>query len=92
MSQNGFPSWPPIWVHIADPLKRPFKSDEIGVLTQVGLHDQEECRIYLRMHDGDADYFSRLLFDDPAFCTKVYEVLQDHVGQPMKNIGDIDSD
>jgi hypothetical protein len=35
-------------------------------------------------------YIGSMAFNDPAFCYELYHLLKSHVGQSIKEIGDID--
>jgi hypothetical protein len=35
-------------------------------------------------------YMGALLFDDVAFCWQIYDFLRQHLGQSIKEIGDMD--
>jgi hypothetical protein len=86
----GLRSWPPLWIRLDEPSKRPFEGDEIGTLTHVRINDLSDCRIVLRMYDGKTEYLGHLMFDDHEFCLRVYDLLKHHVGKPVKDIGEID--
>ena len=54
------------------------------------MHDLHECRISLRMLDGENEYVGHLLIGDSDFCLQVCRALQQHIGEPIKAIGDLD--
>lgn len=35
-------------------------------------------------------YVGSLIFKDPAFCKQISHFLPDHIGRPIKDIGDLD--
>jgi hypothetical protein len=42
------------------------------------------------MEHCGAEYVGELLLDDPAFCQEIFEVLSQHLGNTIQEIGDID--
>ena len=77
-----------MWAGTDNPSERPLEGDEAGILTLVKLQDRMLGRISLRMRDSNArEYLSYLLIDDYPFLLKAYEFLKNHVGQPVKDIG-----
>ena len=91
MFHNGIRSWPPMWVRrIDDPSKQPFEGDDFGTLTQISMHALAAARLSLRMKDRANEYAAHVLLDDKNFCLLVYTALKNHVGKPVKDIGDIE--
>ena len=37
-----------------------------------------------------AEYIGCLLFENSAFCRKIYEILREYCGNPINEIGDIE--
>ena len=92
-SHNGIRSWPPTWVRrIDDPSKRPFEGDDVGTLTQISMHALGKGKLSLRTKARANEYAAQVLFDDKNFCLLVYAALKNHVGKPVKDIGDIELD
>lgn len=42
------------------------------------------------MEHGGQEYEGILLFEDAIICRQVYEVLVQHLGEPIQQVGDID--
>ena len=90
LSYKGVRSWPPIWIW-----KRGDKytrvRGEVGILKDVQLSSIQPRRFFLLAmeHDGQ-EYEGILLFEDPIICRQLYEVLLQHLGEPIQQIGDID--
>ena len=64
---------------------------EIGVLTHVVPSKTEpHTRCYLLIDFKDERYMGTLLFDNAAFCCQVSNLLENHIGKLIKEIGDLD--
>ena len=90
ISYHGFSTWPPAWVwrggnHYSEP------TGEVGVLTGVKLSTLEPCETCFLIieHEGQ-EYVGALLFEDPLFCRQVFKLLNEHSGEPIQQISDID--
>ena len=46
--------------------------------------------VLLLIEHCGAEYVGALLLDDPAFCREIFEVLSQHLGNTIQEIGDID--
>jgi len=88
--QNA-PSWPPVWVCVTTG-GTSVLTGEVGTLIRASMHDLHECRISLRMQNGEHEYVGHLLIDDSDFCLEVCRVLQQHIREPITAIGDLDFD
>ena len=64
--QNA-PSWPPVWVCVTTG-GTSVLTGEVGTLIRASMHDLHECRISLRMQNGEHEYVGHLLIDDSDFC------------------------
>ena len=87
---RGLSSWPPIWTWI-DGQEDKNPRGEIGVLREVKLSAMkpyDKC-FFVIDHDGST-YMGCLLVSDPAFCTQLVELLKEHYGQSIRDVGDID--
>lgn len=85
-----FPSWPPMWAW-----KRGNKYTqlvgEVGVLKQVMPPTMDPWdRCFLIMEHDDQEYMGILLIENSRLCHEVYDVLVEHCGEPIQQIGDID--
>jgi hypothetical protein len=91
MSYRGINSWPPVWTwrggreHI-----RP--RGEVGVLRDVFLSNVvPRSRIFLIMADNGEEYMGCVLCSDYTFSGQVYQLLKDHCGQTIAEIGSLDA-
>ena len=89
MSYGTMRNWPPVWIEkFADtPVAL---VGEIGILKHVGIHSARSKRCYLHIAYNDKAYVGSLLFDDPAFCTLVGELLKTQIHKSIRSIGDLD--
>ena len=89
MNQDGVRSWPPAWVRRSRPPGQVI-SGEIGVLTDVQWHAIKPERCYLTMEFQKERYMGALLLKDAAFARLIYDILRQHTGKPIEQIGDLD--
>ena len=80
-------NWPPVWVHIRRvPTEK--LTGEIGVLTEANWYPEAPTKIFLRMKLNDEKSIGALLFTDEMFCRQLHEILRQHIGCSIKEIGD----
>lgn len=86
---SGVHYWPPVWMHTQT---RPFKrlEGEVGVFTGTKINDDLPSAIFLLMEFEQQRYMGFLTCGDPGFCDLLDRLLQDHIGRPVKEIGDLD--
>jgi hypothetical protein len=90
MSRYGVPNWPPVWTWVDGPEIKSLKG-EVGILKWVGLSGiQPADRCYLYIDHEASSYLKCLLFDDPAFCRQIAELLQFCCNRPIAEIGGLD--
>jgi hypothetical protein len=90
MSYKGNRSWPPAWLWTAG-YDNTHPKGEIGILKAVlHSHIQPRDRCLLIMEHCGAEYVGALLLTDTAFCAKIVEVLMQHLGETVQEIGNID--
>ncbi len=64
---------------------------ETAVLTNVALSNIDPITIcYLTVQFEDEQYLGTLLCRDPEVCRTAYQILQEHIGKPINEIGDLD--
>jgi hypothetical protein len=89
MSYHGTSNWPPVWVHM-----RKVPTDkvigEVGILIDSIWHSELPTRLFLRMNLGEEPYLGALIFGGSGFCWQVHGILQQNLGRPIKEIGDLD--
>jgi hypothetical protein len=81
-------SWPPDWLWTAG-YDTTHPRGEVGFLKGV-LRSKPRAGCFLIMEHCGAEYVGALLLDDPAFCQEIFEVLSQHLGNTIQEIGDID--
>src|SRR5262245_43177102 len=94
MSNRGTRNWPPTWNKIGGgsiAVPGEIQRGEIGILKRVLLSQIEPyARCYLSIEFNRMDYMGTLVFDDAMFCRQIYELLKQHCGESIKEIGDLD--
>jgi hypothetical protein len=82
--------WPPAWWwRTGGENKHP--RGEVGTLREVRPYSiQPADRFYLIMENEGAEYLGVLLVEDYTFCQQVFELLLEHCGRTIREIGDID--
>jgi hypothetical protein len=80
------PSWPPVWVH-----SRTEKVyGEVGTFTGTKINDAISTAIFLTMEFEQKHYMGFLSMNDAVFCGQLNKLLNEHVGQSVEEIGDLD--
>jgi hypothetical protein len=89
-SYDGTRTWPPSWSwRGGDDNKDPM--GEVGILKEVipcSIKPANRC--YLIMEYEGAEYLGVLRFDSYSFCQRVYDLLLQHCGESIKQIGAIE--
>lgn len=89
MSYRGVHNWPPVWTWInGEVYKKPAKG-EVGVLHAVRPSVVSWTYHNIMQHES-CEYMGTLMFDDSQFCCQIQTLLQEHCGQPIRQIGDVD--
>jgi len=90
MTWRGHPNWPPHWNGPHGP-NHPLPHGEVGILTRVEIGPSSalapHCILIMRWNDQD--YVGSLFFGDSEFLSEIVEVLRDHIGSPISEIGDL---
>ena len=92
MSFFGRRSWPPVWSWIGGKRDQ-YATGEVGVLREVRMHEAaaEAClRVYLLIDYDERLYMGCLLFDDAPFERAVYDLLEQHRGERIEDLGRLD--
>jgi hypothetical protein len=87
--KSGIHTWPPLWssTHSSTPNK---PTGEIGTLKQALTSEFIETKIFIFIEYNGLRYMGLLAFDDPKFCSAIYNLLNSHIGLSIKDIGDLD--
>jgi hypothetical protein len=89
MNYHGIRNWPPSWVSTRS-LPPEKLNGEIGTLKAVKLYDLTPNRCFLIIEFQTRRYMGSLLFQDAVFCRQLHDLLQQHLGRSIKEIGDLD--
>ncbi len=63
---------------------------EVGILKYVHSNSLMSNKCFLVIDFQEEAYIGSLIFKDHAFCGQISNLLRDHVGWPIKDIGDLD--
>jgi hypothetical protein len=63
---------------------------EVGVLKYVHSNSLISNKYFLVIDFEEEAYIGSLIFRDHAFCAQISNLLRDHVGRPIEEIGDLD--
>ena len=63
---------------------------ELGVLRYVHANRNVSNKSYLVIEHDREYYVGSLIFDDVTFCWQISCLLQQHIGEPISDIGDLD--
>jgi hypothetical protein len=88
MSYRGVPNWPPVWTQMRIGGVKIVKG-EVGVLIYVHAGGASNTCYLLIEHENE-NYIGNLVFDDPPFCHQIIDLLQQHPGGLVKEIGELD--
>ena len=63
---------------------------EVGILKYVHSNSLMSNKCFLVIYFQEEAYIGSLIFKDHAFCGQISNLLRDHVGRSIKEIGDLD--
>jgi hypothetical protein len=87
MSYRGVRNWPPMWMLKRDHSVRALMG-EAGVLTFVRSNSRmSKCFLFIDFEEEL--YIGTLIFNDRTFCRQISNLLCEHIGRPIKEIGDV---
>jgi|SRR5918999_2561176 hypothetical protein len=89
MRRHQVRNWPPVWTQAKREGNRTVRG-ELGVLRYVYAHDRSSNKCYLVIEYNREHYVGSLIFDDVTFCRQISSLLQQHVGEPISDIGGLD--
>jgi hypothetical protein len=80
---KGLPMWPPEWS------AQTHDDDEGGVLEAVSLHVDLKY-IVIRVNDSGDTRRGVMLLDNPDHLATLYLKLEENIGKPLAEVGDLD--
>ena len=89
MSYRGVRNWPPVWTLRKNHSVKTLMG-EVGVLEYVHSNTEMSNRCFLVIDFQSKTYVGSILCRDHSFCTQISDFLRDHIGRPIKEIGDLD--
>ena len=89
MSRRGVRNWPPEW-KATRRSKDKLPKGEVGILKEVFMTDNSDCELLMTIEFEGQRYFGGLEFEDPWFCSQVYNLLQHHFGRTIEDVGDLE--
>jgi hypothetical protein len=89
MSYHGVTNWPPMWTQGIEKNKKIVR-DEVGILRYVHDVSPRSKKIYLVIEYEREHYVGTLIFDDIPFRHQITNLLQQNIGRPIEEIGDLD--
>ena len=90
MSHRSVPNWPPVWRWISGENYKQGAKGEVGILEELRPSLFSPYVLHIIMQHESCEYIGALIFDDLQFCRQMQTLLQEHCGQPIRQIGDID--
>src|SRR5215470_14694838 len=87
LEYGGLPSWPPIWVDARKNVFRKLRG-EVGDL--VGSIPYGRTKLLLSINFDGEIFIGTLLLSDVDFCRQLHALLKNHIGHPIREIGDLD--
>ena len=78
--------WPEIWTHLR--LNKHITSETGNLITVVRI--PEGRMMVMAIDHGGERYVGSLLCEDLKFAEKLHELLLQHVGEPIREVADLD--
>jgi hypothetical protein len=90
LHRNGVQGWPSSWIKIAGPGERCI-TGEPGILNGVTLSRLDPpTACYVEVEIASSTFMATIVFAQPEFCLRAYEILRTNIGKPISEIGDMD--
>ena len=89
MNSGPAKNWPPVWAQAVKDGGKTVEG-EIGILKYALTDRRLSNKCFLVIEHGNERYNGTLSFDDTRFFLLVSHLLKNHVGRPIKEIGDLD--
>jgi hypothetical protein len=91
MFYRGRSNWAPVWVWKQGTKKKEIPPRvEIGILRQVWRARVKPEALFLLIEHEANEYMGCLLFDNREVCQRVHELLRQHLGNRIEDIGSLD--
>jgi hypothetical protein len=83
------PNWPPVWTNAT---RQPAKEarGEIGVLRYVHFSNSISYKCFLVIEHESEHFVGKLVFHDPVLHHQITDILQQHIGCSIKDIGNLE--
>ena len=89
MRHRGVRNWPPVWTKARREDRKTVRG-EVGILRYVqSMTPSDKC--YLVIEHEMQYLVGTLIFDDVTFCRQIGNLLREHVGRSITEIGDLDT-
>ena len=88
----GRASWPPSRWRSMGGNQNVFLSGEIGTLKEVWVNQEPEilAKLYVLMEFDKRLYMGIAMIGDATFARQIYELLREHLDEPIASVGDLD--
>ena len=90
MSFHRVGNWPPVWTKGTTRQNTQMIRGEVGILRYVQAYGQSSKKCYLVIEYTGEHYVGTLLFNDVKFRCQITELLRQHIGRSIKEIGDLE--
>lgn len=87
---SGYAVWPPHWTTTRHEDFNEKPHGEIGILLDVVMQPLIDNKIFMFVDQKGKRYIGLLSFDDRAFCSDLFKLLELQIGRSIKEIGDLD--
>jgi hypothetical protein len=91
LTEQGICNWPPTWLRTSGN-ESTIAAGEVGILRDVKTHDAMSSKCFLFMEHNGASFVGRISVESTALCQKLVELLKQHRGEPLRQIGELDLD
>lgn len=81
--------WPPVWVSSGRDHNKTLDG-EPGMLVGTRIEASLPRRIFMRIEHQNEQYLGALVVKDAVLCCQLNNLFQRHLGQSIKEIGDLD--
>jgi hypothetical protein len=90
MARHCVHNWPPVWIW-REGGENEHPNGEVGILKAILLSRiQPADRCFLLISHQGSEYLGCLLFDDPAFCKQIAQLLRSYCNRPIAETGSLE--